>query len=136
MEAIKIAIATVTNRSLAERQGQQPLVELFTVGFSWLGRGAVGPEGVLPARKSALSTSLMACPMFSTSVIPTWLSYFSSLVSRTKNAFSKSLFPPPRDDFVNLANPMWLHILGSKCDLEGAKSDQFRNVHGVKRASV
>jgi hypothetical protein len=41
VEAIKITVATVPDHSLAETQAQQPLIKLFTVGFSWLGWGAV-----------------------------------------------------------------------------------------------
>lgn len=49
VEAIKIAVTTVPDHALARAQAQQPLIELLAVGFFGLGRGAVGPQGVLPA---------------------------------------------------------------------------------------
>ena len=77
VEAIKIAVAIVPHHSLAETQAQQPLIKLFAVGFSWLAGEPSGHRGCCQPRKSAWSTSLMACGMLLTFVIPTALSYFS-----------------------------------------------------------
>ena len=114
VEAIKIAIATVPDHSLTETQAQLPLIELFTVGFSWLGRGAIGPKRVLPAAQICLEHIADGLPnVLDLRYSNVAIVLFFSGVADQKCLFQISFFRS-RDDLVKLANPMWFHVLGSK----------------------
>jgi hypothetical protein len=113
VEAVKITVATVTDHSLAETQARQPLIKFFTVGFFWLGRGAVRRKGVLPAAQ--------ICPEHVADGLPNIfdLRYSHRAVvlfpcSADEKCFFEITFFRFRDDLVNLANPMWLQVFWSQ----------------------
>ena len=106
-----MTIATVTDHSLAKRRAQQPLVKLFTVGFSWLGRAAIGPKGVLPAAQIRLEDVADALP-YVLDLRYWYIAIVFSLVRDRKCLFEVVLFRVG-DDLMNCANPVGLHIFGS-----------------------